>query len=101
MAKLTKWERAGYVGVDAGLVMVGDPCYQLLDSPSGPHPIHNWPAFCAHHHNSGKGVTDLNDHWPNGHVGVVVNSGLGDGLYPVDIRRDEQGNIAELRVKFI
>jgi len=33
-------------------------------------------------------------------LGVVVSTGYGDGEYPVEVRRNEDGRIAEVRVRF-
>ena len=87
------WERIGYVGVDAGLIWVGDPCYILHKDPTAaqgydrpPSTIgKDWGEFCS--------LLRLDDpnrsHWSFsyelGHegLGVCVSSGYGDGTYPV------------------
>lgn len=87
------WERVGEIGVDAGIVMVGDPCYVNATD----HPIKNWPKFC----DSLVGdTTQLNYRHGSAGLGVVVSSGYGDGVYPVYIRR-EKGVIAEMKVVFV
>jgi hypothetical protein len=65
-----------YVGVDAGLIWIGDPCYIMGDEAS--NRVEDWQEFCEkikdHKHVSeplGKGV------------GVLVSSGYGDGQYDV------------------
>lgn len=58
--KSTLWSRAGTIGVDAGLVMIVDPCYVLHRKPTGEvvNPAHghhdgldpcfgeDWGGFC-------------------------------------------------------
>jgi hypothetical protein len=88
-----RWQQVGYVGVDAGLVILADPCY-LAD---GKGPLANWGAFCdrldaAEYFAGGDGP----DAWTYqvdepGVTGVVVRSGYGDGRYPVYVRRDADG----------
>lgn len=91
-----KWKKVGSVGVDAGMVWVGDPCYlsgeaSLRSCPPRPIPS-QWDQFCA---------------WLTGAVtqqhplGMVIRSGYGDGEYPVSVRLTAEGQVAEMRVMFI
>ena len=88
------WTQIGEIGIDAGLCWIGDPCYLRPDpngyaegSPAGP-----WEGFI---------------NWLGGDIakehplGCVVTTGHGDGAYPVEVRLDAQGAIAEVRVRFI
>lgn len=101
-------EKVGTVYVDAGCVMVGDPCYtQGTDATDH---VESWDEF-------------LRETWPNvfggfGQInhaaqmedavnalgkpglGIVVSSGYGDGEYPVYVTR-KNGRIASLTVVFI
>ena len=92
---------AGYVGVDAGLVMIGDPCYIVSENIS--HPVHNWDTFCDSLSTNTKmsepTVKSLN--FPLGHegLGVVISSGYGDGCYPVYVTKKD-GRIKEARIVF-
>ena len=87
------WQHVGEVGVDAGLIMVGDPCY----AADKDHPIHDWGKFC----DTLKGdVTQLNSRLGHTGLGVVVSSGYGDGTYPVYVKRDA-GVVTELKVVFV
>jgi len=87
------WEQVGEVGVDAGAVWIGDPCYIMGDDAS--HRVHNWDDFCDTLGDKG---------WPTTHQfdsGMYVSSGYGDGTYPVEVKRNHEGRIAEVRIVFI
>jgi hypothetical protein len=97
MAKREKgWFKAGTVGVDAGLVWVGDPCYVMGDDAS--HRVRDWSEFCRRldesHDKDGFSQ-------PLGPItGVVVSSGYGDGEYPVMVARNRDGRVAAALVVF-
>lgn len=100
---MNKWERVGVVGVDAGLVLVGDPCY--FSTPDATeHLAETWDKFCDLIFKDSKfnkdGHKQLN--YKSGHpgVGVVVSSGYGDGTYPVFIKKNAEGRVVRLMVKF-
>lgn len=91
-------ERIGTVYVDAGIVMVGDPCYSLPDD--GSHRIGNWAEFCE--------TMFKDQNYDNGYstplgkgISIVVESGWGDGEYPVFVERSPEGRVARLVVEFI
>lgn len=90
---MNDWQRVGEIGVDAGLVMVGDPCYAALKS----HPIRKWDKFCCMLIDD---ATQLNYAHGAPGLGVVVSSGYGDGNYPVYIKRD-RGVVTEMKVVFV
>jgi hypothetical protein len=89
----------GHIGVDAGLCWIGDPSYILPDG-AGENPGVDWGKFCD----------VLGDDWPvaksfaykKGHegLGVCVNTGYGDGFYPVEADI-EGGRIKSVTVTFI
>jgi hypothetical protein len=94
----SKEERVGSVYVDAGIVMLGDPCYTLPDDASSRNEIaKSWPAFCDALYGQGE----QRDVWtPFGEgTAIVVNSGYGDGEYPVYVTR-KNGCVMSLRVDF-
>jgi len=98
-----RWEKAGDIGVDAGLCWVGDPCYCVTPDATD-HPAKTWNEFCAKLRSDGMekdGVAQWN--YAKGHpgLGVSVHAGYGDGFYPVYVRRAANGRIAEMRVTFI
>lgn len=94
------WEKVGEIGVDAGIVWLGDPCYILHKSKKDlPASIgKDWSDFC-----NKLGSADTKSFpYAMGHegLGVVVSSGYGDGTYPVEIRRNSDGVIREVRIVF-
>jgi len=96
----TTWEKIGTIGVDAGLCWIGDPCYLSEDKA----PFHDWGGFCDR-----LFETDFNEkrhaqyHYDHGHpgLGVLVESGYGDGTYEVFARKNGAGRIAEVRIVFV
>lgn len=82
------WEYVGGVGVDAGLVMIGDPCYVSVDDRDpDEHPVHNWGAFCDSLGHDYPIAKSLNYNLGHEGLGVVVSSGIGDGFYPVLVKK--------------
>lgn len=166
-----KWEEVGYCDVDAGCVMIGDPCYYLHRSHKGEEKTKwekqfgkDWSDFgdiilkhrhytlseakefvkkykkdCAKHiaeedarlaHlkikdlylkypelfkslgwrgtvnrwlKEGPHVATTQINHPLGHPGaaVVMHSGYGDGSYPVYVRYNDEGRVAEATIVFI
>lgn len=89
---------AGWCGVDAGLILIGDPCYSAYDGDADDHPIHNWSNFCdmlEKHREKTKGDARLFKQldYTRGHegLGVVMESGFGDGMYPVYVTVKDMG----------
>ena len=94
-----KWERIGEIGVDAGLCWLGDPCY-ILHTETSPKDIgKDWSAFCDKV--SDKDNEQFNFDLGHAGLGVAVSTGYGDGCYPVFVRRNNEGRIAEVKVVFI
>jgi hypothetical protein len=98
------WEKIADIGVDAGMVWVGDPAYSM--TPDTPYVIaSDWDGFVKNVFErpfEGQGFARFEkaDDW--GDVGVAVMSGMGDGVYPLYVRRDPTtGRVAELRLVFI
>ena len=97
MTESTEWQRIGDVPVDTGRLVLVDPMNlddvshhedELEDEDSD-------PAFMTY-----ELVT--NEHGVA--VALVLSTGLGDGLYPVEARFEEaEGSvrIAEIRVRFL
>lgn len=94
-----EWEQVGVVGVDAGLVWLGDPCY-ILHTRKPKAIGKDWGDF-ARTLDRGSDTQQMNHDKGHPGLGVIVTSGYGDGEYPVEVRRLEDGTIAEVRVVFV
>src|SRR5467141_3671011 len=75
------WEKIAELGVDAGMVWVGDPGYSM--TPDAPYAIaSSWQGFVDQvfqrpFEQRGFALFEKTDDW--GDVGVAVESGMGDG----------------------
>jgi len=104
------WQLVGHIGVDAGLCWIGDPCYILHKDPKAEEDYNrpplaigkDWRDFC------GIISTERNEmplrksfNYDLGHegLGVCVDSGYGDGTYPVYVIV-EDGRVKEVKVIF-
>lgn len=99
-----KYETVGEITVDAGIVQVGDPCYGNRNEFEKHE---DWIKYLEENKIFGMGDSVAIPHdRSEGTYGecakaVVVSSGFGDGVYPVQIKRcPETGRVKELRVKF-
>jgi hypothetical protein len=92
---MNKWQEIGKVGVDAGLMWVGDPCYCVTPDANS-HPAQTWEEFCD--------ILQEKDFYDNNYLemksGVVVSSGYGDGCYPVFVKKDKEGRVIGVMVLF-
>lgn len=85
---MSKWETIGYIGVDSGTVMVGDPCYVVTDA--------NWSSWCKEFDHQGG----FDKHFVKMSDGTIsVSTPHGDGNYPVKARRNGRGQIIEIRIQ--
>ena len=100
MKRTTKYETVGHVSVDAGIIQIGDPCYQKEGFKD--HAV--WMKYLEDNK-----ILDMEDAVQIPHESgidsygkaVVVSSGFGDGVYPVEIKKDIQtGRVKEVRIKF-
>ena len=101
----TKREEIGTVGVDAGMLYLGDPCY-IVDKPLGSK---KWEEFLDETYQSrpdGSAALWWNvmGTLPNPaytfRAGMVVTTGYGDGEYPVSVTYKD-GRIASVTITFI
>ncbi len=93
----------GEIGVDAGLCWIGDPCY-ILHKGEPPKAIgKDWGEFCDLLYKDGQDPTCKEIHYDLGHpgLGVVVETGYGDGVYPVYAEFNGEGRVARVSVEFI
>lgn len=100
-----EWIKVGKITVDAGLCWIGDPCY-ILQPDDRPEDVgEDWQDFCsilfAKEEEHPEGCAQF-DHGPEATgLGVCVNTGWGDGVYDVFIKRGPEGRVAEARIVFI
>ena len=103
---VSSWFTLGVCGVDSGQLLFIDPCY--LDEwvnneydgkeGKGVKPPLSYNAAC----HASLGDFQLKNAYGRGvPVAVCVPSGWGDGVYPVEARKDEDGRIKEVRIVFI
>lgn len=101
MTESTEWQRIGDVPIDAGRLVLVDP--MNLDDVS--HREDELEDELADEHSDSAFMTYelvTNEHGVA--VALVLSTGLGDGLYPVEARFEEaEGTmrIAEIRVRFL
>jgi hypothetical protein len=100
--KKNKTVKIGCFGVDAGLVLICDPCYIYSNDKEGglseDFPK-TWEEFLE------KFVEDRDSNalsFKAGHLGlgVLSSTGYGDGYYPVYAEYDEDGVIERLVIDF-
>jgi hypothetical protein len=92
----------GTIGVDAGLCMIGDPCY-VIDRPLGKG---SWDAFldartpqdedAAHWELETSMAVERGRKFP---CGLLVTTGDGDGEYPV-YAKIEDGRVRKVIIDF-
>jgi hypothetical protein len=108
MAK-AKWKLIGNCAVDSGQLIMVDPCYVLPDTPKAPTGTDEQYTY--------EKLLKDRDFGNSNHLareilfsdiagtGVVFDTGLGDGLYPVYAKIEDLGNndkrITEVKIKFI
>lgn len=90
--------KIGEIGVDAGLVWIGDPCYILHKGEDFPPELgKSWDEFCdivlGKEPSSGPTVVDFDG------LGVVASTGYGDGTYPV-FAEFEDGRVKKITIEF-
>lgn len=95
--------KIGEVGVDAGLLWLGDPCYIIHADPPAKEVGKDWPEFCDNlwkkEKVSGSGV-QFNYDLGHAGLGVCVGTGYGDGTYPVYGEFNEEGRCMKVWVDF-
>jgi len=93
-----EWSVIGHAPVDAGCLMLIDPCYLRDGLFAGNAQIESWYD---------DAVVDNaeNTHWPVRHgdqrYGHIVSTGYGDGFYPIEARFNAEGLVTEVRIRFI
>jgi hypothetical protein len=101
MDRLSDWVKVGTCGVDAGCIMLVDPCYVLPneDDQKAGKVRACYEEFLKQAENGfyDKGFMPFKD-------GVIVSSGYGDGEYNVYVKFGldgwSKGRVAEVKVVF-
>ena len=97
------FKKIGEIGVDAGLCWIGDPCY-ILHQKQPPQAIgKDWEEFCDIVSKDKQNPTAKQFHYDLGHpgLGIAVETGYGDGTYPVYAAITEEGRVARVWVDFL
>lgn len=94
----------GYVGVDAGILMIGDPCYTLPDDGSQRNETaRRWSSFCDRlfadgPHQLGENTGDVVAPFDWDEAGIVVGL-ASDGSYPVYVERSSSGSVKRIIIE--
>jgi len=99
---MSEWQEVGRIGVDAGCIMISDPCYSATPDCNS-HPAKTWQEFCELLDKGEfykNGFQQLNYKGGHSGLGVVVESGYGDGCYPVFVKKNKEGRVIEAKVVF-
>lgn len=94
---MSKWEKVGVVGVDAGCVTLGDPCYVVGADASG---YSSWDEYCQYLDRHGRQVYGGKGYikMPSGHFHFQTL--YGDGTYPVYVKKNDQGQVTKVMIDF-
>lgn len=87
------WKLIGTVPVDAGCLVLIDPCYLKSDANTGGSNVDPYDEVL----HSDDGLTENGYQSVGLKSGVVFSTGYGDGTYPV-FARIEGGRVMEIRV---
>lgn len=102
--KRGKWEHVGVVSVDSGRIWIGDPCYVLDPDPTHrPRAIGADDAgFEAFMESLGNNEAKAFNHDVGREgLGVCIPSSLGDGVFPVQIHRNADGDVTTVVITLI
>jgi hypothetical protein len=99
MKKKTVWKLVGHVGVDAGLISIGDPCYNAAKKAQ----INNWSKYVDKMHTNETKIKGLYKMpFRLGHEGeaIIAQTLHGDGMYPVFVSLTPDGKVEQMKIKF-
>jgi hypothetical protein len=99
-------KKIGSITVDAGICWIGDPCY-ILHKDNPPKSIgKDWDDFVDILYDGRfDGVDGSKEFFHDGcdsgpGLGVVVQTGYGDGVYPVYAELNDKGRVKRVYVDF-
>ena len=87
----------GHIGVDSGLVWIGDPCYVLIDQHNFKKKIMTYQQLLEKF--SGE-YTSYDYSVGHEGLGVCIHSPIGDGTYPVYGILDNEKRIKGVYIEF-
>jgi hypothetical protein len=93
----------GVISVDAGVVMIGDPCYHIGEKNPPKDFCKDWSEFCQRKLQKDEKCLDavqLNHDRGRAGLAVVVGGFGGDGCYPVFVEKSKDGLVRRLIVDF-
>lgn len=83
--------KIGECGVDAGLLMVGDPCYFIGKDAVVNRRCKDWDQACNDLFCNGDSWKDRNNAFDVYGLGVAIGTTHGDGVYPVFLETTDKG----------
>ena len=97
----TMEKKIGVVGVDAGIIWIGDPCYIHKANENPEEWGVTWLDFC-HILEKKEKENSYQFNYDLGHagLGVGIRGFGGDGTYPVYAEFNEDGEIESVTIKF-
>ena len=94
-------KRIGSVGVDSGLMYVGDPCYIVGADSTIMRKTPTWDEFYKAYLDHDDRVSIVAPVTAEASLGIAVSSGYGDGVYPVYADFGADGVIRRLTIEFV
>lgn len=91
---MSKETMVGKISVDSGLVLICDPGY--VNQANVKHGI----DVIMTGHRCIRGVQPVVGKHARLHLGAVIKTFGGDGLYPVLVTQDESGRVLKVEVRF-
>lgn len=95
MKNKQEWKTIGYVGVDSGTLMIGDPCY--LDGEDDWNEELYEKHICGRLSESKSQAIQISELFK--HQAVAFSSGFGDGVYEVKALYKNYGKNGGKRIK--
>lgn len=97
---MSEWVSAGTVAVDSGQIMIVDPCYIGNEFDNNQGQAWEPAAYSGQLNYQGVSAISIADTYGQASEAVVTSSGYGDGVYPVEVRLNEDNRVVELRISF-
>jgi hypothetical protein len=108
---MAPWKYAGRTGVDAGIIIITDPCYVVRNSNENKYqPFNSYDEMLEdlQRQEQKAGVPDghtldsyqMTNEW-HADIGVVIGHFGGDGVFPIYIEHDpETGQVVAAQIRF-